>query len=112
MPIFVVSPYQCTRRDLNPHTLRYWILSPARLPVPPLVLFGPFAEELLFYQGMLQSDMAFIGICHVSKMCHVASNNAIICSGQIRLLPQYRNGHIGSPVVRAIDRKPRAGRRG
>ena len=24
------------RRDLNPHTFRYWILNPARLPIPPL----------------------------------------------------------------------------
>ncbi len=29
---------QCTRRDSNPHTLRYRNLNPARLPVPPLVL--------------------------------------------------------------------------
>ena len=27
----------CTRRDLNPHTLRYRNLNPARLPIPPLV---------------------------------------------------------------------------
>ncbi len=30
----------CTRRDLNPHTLRYRNLNPARLPIPPLVLRG------------------------------------------------------------------------
>ena len=24
------------RRELTPHTFRYWILSPARLPIPPL----------------------------------------------------------------------------
>jgi hypothetical protein len=23
---------ECERRDLNPHALRHWILSPARLP--------------------------------------------------------------------------------
>ena len=28
---------ECTRRDLNPHTLRYRNLNPARLPIPPLV---------------------------------------------------------------------------
>ena len=27
----------CTSRDLNPDPFRDWILSPARLPVPPLV---------------------------------------------------------------------------
>ena len=27
---------QCERGESNPHTLRYRILSPARLPVPPL----------------------------------------------------------------------------
>ena len=26
----------CGRRDLNSHTLRYWNLNPARLPIPPL----------------------------------------------------------------------------
>ncbi len=32
-----VVPTECTRRDLNPHTLRYRNLNPARLPIPPLV---------------------------------------------------------------------------
>lgn len=27
----------CKRRDLNPHVFRHWILSPARLPIPPLL---------------------------------------------------------------------------
>ena len=26
----------CERGELNPHPLRDWILSPARLPIPPL----------------------------------------------------------------------------
>ncbi len=30
---------RCTRRDLNPHTLRCRNLNPVRLPIPPLVLF-------------------------------------------------------------------------
>ena len=29
---------ECTRRDLNPHTLRCRNLNPVRLPIPPLVL--------------------------------------------------------------------------
>src|SRR5690606_1568195 len=29
---------KCERRESNPHALRHWILSPARLPVPPLSL--------------------------------------------------------------------------
>jgi hypothetical protein len=32
-----VDSEECTRRDLNPHTLRYRNLNPARLPIPPLV---------------------------------------------------------------------------
>src|SRR5690606_1428021 len=28
------------RGDSNPHALRHWILSPARLPIPPLSLEG------------------------------------------------------------------------
>ncbi len=32
---------RCARRESNPHGLPHWILSPARLPVPPLALvFG------------------------------------------------------------------------
>jgi hypothetical protein len=31
---------ECTRRESNPHTLRYRNLNPARLPVPPLVRGG------------------------------------------------------------------------
>jgi integrase len=31
---------QCAREDSNLHTLRYWILNPARLPIPPLALGG------------------------------------------------------------------------
>ncbi len=27
---------KCERGDLNPHTVKCWILSPVRLPVPPL----------------------------------------------------------------------------
>ena len=27
---------KCERRDLNPHGFPHWILSPARLPIPPL----------------------------------------------------------------------------
>src|SRR5262245_59339045 len=30
------QPEKCERRDLNPHPFRDWILSPARLPIPPL----------------------------------------------------------------------------
>jgi hypothetical protein len=34
-----LNPYQltkCESRELNPDALRHWILSPARLPIPPL----------------------------------------------------------------------------
>src|SRR5262245_27936995 len=30
--------FECERRDSNPHGLPHWILSPARLPIPPLPL--------------------------------------------------------------------------
>ena len=31
-----LNVFECERRELNPHALRHWILSPARLPIPPL----------------------------------------------------------------------------
>ena len=44
---FTVRRGQCESRDLNPDGFPHWILSPARLPIPPLSLrfthqqFGP-----------------------------------------------------------------------
>ncbi len=38
-PKNLTFPLWCRRRESNPHTLRYTILSRARLPIPPLRLF-------------------------------------------------------------------------
>src|SRR5579872_5491507 len=35
---FFINKQQCRRGESNPYTLRYRILSPARLPIPPLLL--------------------------------------------------------------------------
>ncbi len=47
---------QCERRDLNPHTFRYQILSLARLPIPPLaldILWWTVSRDLLREPGRL-----------------------------------------------------------
>src|SRR5438270_588381 len=32
--------FECRRGDSNPYTFRYWLLRPARLPIPPLLRRG------------------------------------------------------------------------
>ena len=42
-----VTESTCERGDSNPHGLLHWILSPARLPIPPLPLLPKLAKSPL-----------------------------------------------------------------
>ena len=42
----------CARRDLNPHTSRYWNLNPARLPIPPLARRMPLSARGFGNEGL------------------------------------------------------------
>ncbi len=70
-----VSPYaarKCERQDLNLHGLPHWILSPARLPIPPLS-HGEY--YLLFYNdlGQVSSPLASLHFGSVlSKVLSIA----------------------------------------
>ena len=56
----------CPRSGSNRHTLRYRILSPARLPIPPLGLSGVIARPILDANG-IGSDLCAVTIAGMSK---------------------------------------------
>lgn len=53
-----VTSEDCERGDSNPHPLRDWILSPARLPVPPLSRFVFQAIACVAFPLLVRSTTA------------------------------------------------------
>ena len=71
LQLFATSPCQirrCERQELNLHRLPHWILSPARLPIPPL-------SAKLFHRNDLQFPVLFsswrfvLGFCPWNELC-------------------------------------------
>ena len=88
------SPEKCESRDLNPDGLPHWILSPARLPIPPLSRgWWAATDPLLILPGGLSAGRtaagAFRGAAFGVRAVRAASERtpAVVFIRVLSLLP-------------------------
>ena len=85
------APTRCERGDLNPHGFPHWILSPARLPVPPLSLSRCPARGDL--QGLPEKSSEF----RVPVSCVPGRRRSVLLT--VSHQPTAGSPPVGAPAV-------------